>query len=63
MEVELNETSDEDDRRREVSSMRRRGGRPVFIPTAEEIAVSCAEIQMRWTDDERYLRLRGWRKQ
>jgi hypothetical protein len=63
MEVESNESSDEDDRQRELSTMRRRGGRPVFIPTADDIAATSAKIQSRWTDDERYLRLREWRKQ
>jgi len=30
-----------------------------YIPTPEEIAIACLEIQKGWTDEERELRARG----
>lgn len=37
-------------------------GEAVYMPTLQEIAVACKEIQAGWTEKERYKRLQGDRQ-
>ncbi len=44
--------------RDELSSALERSN--VYLPTLEEIAAACKEIQAGWTPEVKYSRLRGW---